>query len=79
MDPRTTEILNWLDELATKYSLRLDKPHKALAEDAIKIIMRQTLEPVAGEPPKFEIPPELQNLREEGQSVVSVETKKGTR
>jgi hypothetical protein len=71
MDPRTTEILNWLDELANKYSLQLDKRQKMLAEDAIKIIMRQTLEPVPDEQPKFRIPPELENMH--GSSVVGVD------
>ena len=74
MTPRIKEILCWLDELATKYSLRLDKKQKALAEDAIKIIMKTTLAPVEQEQ-KFQIPPELEHLREEGQSVVSVESK----
>jgi hypothetical protein len=71
MDTRTTEILNWLDEMATTFSLRLDKKQKILAEDAIKAIMKTTLAPIEEEQ-KFEIPPELESMT--GSSVVSVET-----
>ena len=42
---RTVEVLNWLNELENEYSLKLDKIHKRLAEDANKIISSQLAKP----------------------------------
>lgn len=58
MDTRTQEIMTWLDEKANKYSMRLDKIQKRLAEDAIKIIAKTVLPPVEDKP-KFDIPQEM--------------------
>jgi hypothetical protein len=50
--------MTWLDEKANKYSMRLDKIQKRLAEDAIKIIAKTVLPPVEDKP-KFDIPQEM--------------------
>lgn len=73
---RIKEVLNWLDELANNASIHFDKKTKSLAEDANKIISSKTSEPVE-DTQKFPISPELQNLREPGQPVVSVKNNPG--
>jgi hypothetical protein len=68
---RIKQVLTWLDDLANNASIHFDKKTKSLAEDANTIISGKLLEP-AEDTQKFPISPELQNLREPGQPVVSV-------
>lgn len=62
IDQRTKEILEWLNEMANYYSLRLDKHHKQIALDANKIISRVAAGPT-DEIKNFDIPPELENAK----------------
>ncbi|MDD5394913.1 MAG: hypothetical protein PHE17_17995 [Thiothrix sp.] len=60
MNDLTRDVLNWLDDLSRRASLRLDKEEKKLADEALRLISRVTLEPVEAQE-KFGIPEELKN------------------